>query len=235
MALWVGCAPPGTAAAPSSPSSVLAIARQLSAPVEGWRAALGGSRWALAPEGLEGPGARGVDDRSGSSRSGPRASSSPLYARLSRSAAPLWVGAGSALPARLPVRLEGLSAVDYEVVDGVALAPLALPETDVLVAVDGARLEVFYRLRSADAEAAWTWTLGDSPLYALSEEGGAVLLSDAAGQAQLRISAPGAIDRAGTRYAVSVQLEGRTVRFALAVPEGARVAYPLLVDPTSRS
>ena len=156
----------------------------------------------------------------------------PLYARLSPSAGgPVVIGAGPAVDARLPVTLEGLAAVPYELVGGVAVAREALPATDVLVTTDGAELEVFYRLADASAPTEWRWTLGASPRFTARQEGEAVVLADGLGEANLRITAPGAIDAAGTRYTVTATLDGQTVRFALAVPEGARVAYPVLVDP----
>ncbi|MCZ7678914.1 MAG: hypothetical protein M5U28_09220 [Sandaracinaceae bacterium] len=169
-----------------------------------------------AHDGFDGPGIR----------SGGRA----LFARLgARADRPFWIGRGSSPAERVTVHLEGARPSRGELIEGALVYRDVHASTHAIVVSDTTRMEVFYLLQDAAAPVQWRWRVDRAPGLSLQPDGESVILVGGDGAPQLRVEAPGAVDSAGVRHALSTTLDGEEIVFALR--PGARVTYPLLVDP----
>jgi hypothetical protein len=105
------------------------------------------------------------------------------------------------------------------------------PSTDAVVVASANRAALFYLLHDDRAPTNCRWRLGVSPVLTASLADAAIELRDDTGRMRLRIHAPGATDASRRRLPVTTRFEAGEAHFALAVPEGEPVAYPVLVDP----
>jgi len=104
------------------------------------------------------------------------------------------------------------------------------PSTDAIVATSPEIAEIFLLLRdaSAPAEFSWSMPLPEALPGIEREPGGSLLLSNAYGQAMLRVAAPLAVDARGeTRTPELAWNDGRlTLRL-----DTTGLSYPILLDP----
>ena len=177
------------------------------------------------------PGASSLIDRDGALLS-PAGARTGLSARLGRRADEPFAVTAVDVPAhRVLLELAGARPSTPQIVDGAAVYPGVLPSTDAVVVANASYVEAFYLLADERAPVRWSWRIAEGSSLAAREATGTIELVDSNGTPRMRIEAPGAIDAAGARHAVTAHLEGDEVVFALDLRGGARPAYPVLVDP----
>ncbi len=133
--------------------------------------------------------------------------------------------------ARLEVVAEGAAPVPGELANGAVIFRDAFPDTDVVHAAHGSRFEELRVLHSPKAPATARYRLKSAGELRASR--GTIEVVDGQGNVQLRSLPAFAIDAAGRRRALDVQIDTRgSEPVMIAKLDPAGLTYPITVDPT---
>lgn len=123
--------------------------------------------------------------------------------------------------------------VNARIEDGLVVYPDAYDDTDVFYKSTPTHTDEYLLIRSRRAPTTWRYVVRRGPgIAALRERGNAVEAVDARDNPWLRVSAPFAIDRRGTRVDGTVRVEGDMLVLSL---DTSTLELPILVDPDWRS